>query len=506
MPQDVYVYNPNVRVPYNVQDVVIPDGVTIIDKDAFSNCRELRSITIPDSVTIIDESAFSNCEELRFITIPDSVIKIRKWAFWGCRNLQSITIPDSVTKIESDTFAMCDNLQSVTLPDGIKEIGINAFLGCGSLQSIKLPSGITTIRGSAFASCTGLRSITMPNGITKIEENAFGYCKNLRSVTIPDSVTQIGKNAFQYCHNLRSITIPDSVKRIGASAFGNCKNLQYITLPNSITRIKEKYEQTVPGFKLADYPYNIEPVGITYGGLTARVLNLSEEKDIALAARLGELTDCCQRLGSAGETAMMHGFLNPDAGFWVIEDKDGKVRAQAEIWETHNGNLVFDNIEFADTDNEHLIDRADRLRGVIAAWAVESGYKNIIMGCGYSELGTDFMEQAPVPELRLTPEEVFALWKSNDAGVSFKNLDEARKYIQTDEYNPDDFVYTDANKQCVYIKKDGEVSDYLMQGYDKHLTGNRNPHEKKSAGRRTRPGNTNWMISCTRTPANGVHT
>jgi len=79
------------------------------------------------------------------------------------------------------------------------------------------------------------------------------------------------------------------------------------------------------------------------------------------------------------------------------------------------------------------------------------------------------MEQAPIPELRLTPEEVFALQEGNDANVSFENLNEVRRYMQTEEYDPDDFVYTDADEQCVYIKKDGIVSDYLMRGYDRSL-------------------------------------
>ncbi len=45
-------------------DVVIPDGVTEIGKDAFSGCTGLTSVTIPDSVTAIGKSAFSGCEKL----------------------------------------------------------------------------------------------------------------------------------------------------------------------------------------------------------------------------------------------------------------------------------------------------------------------------------------------------------------------------------------------------------------------------------------------------------
>ena len=233
-----------------------------------------------------------------------------------------------------------------------------------------------------------------------------------------------------------------------------------------ITRIETKYNKLIEGFKLSDYPCNVQETGIIYDGFTARTLNLSDPKDIALAAGLGELTNCCQRLGKAGETAMMHGFMNPNAGFWVIEDENGTVKAQAEIWKADPDTLVFDNIEFANTDDGHRAERVEQLRGVIAAWATESGYRNIVMGCGYNELDTGAMEQAPRPGLLLTPEEVFAMQEGNDAGVSFGSIAEAEAYMRTKEYDPDDFVYTDTGKKCVYIRKNGAVSDYLMKGYD----------------------------------------
>lgn len=39
-------------------DVVIPDGVTCIDRRAFYHCEKLKSVTIPDSVTHIRTDAF----------------------------------------------------------------------------------------------------------------------------------------------------------------------------------------------------------------------------------------------------------------------------------------------------------------------------------------------------------------------------------------------------------------------------------------------------------------
>ena len=55
-------------VKAGLQDIVIPDGVTSIDCQAFWGCDCLTSITIPNSVTTICDQAFDRCEHLTRIT------------------------------------------------------------------------------------------------------------------------------------------------------------------------------------------------------------------------------------------------------------------------------------------------------------------------------------------------------------------------------------------------------------------------------------------------------
>lgn len=88
-------------------DLVIPNGVKIIDVNAFRDCERLTSVTIPSSVMFIGHNAFNNCDGLTRVTISEGVRGIGEHAFANCWSLADVTIPKSVTKIWSGAF-LCD--------------------------------------------------------------------------------------------------------------------------------------------------------------------------------------------------------------------------------------------------------------------------------------------------------------------------------------------------------------------------------------------------------------
>ena len=527
-----------------LRSIIIPDGVTEINSRAFYGCSSLRSVTIPNSVTAIASNAFRGCSRLQSLTYKGvniaPFIKIDGYGvntFNVIKTLIERQIPLSENIIRQGIDAAHHDrlvqwaqeypvFGEMRLPAAVKQVsgrGKERLQQCfagqkrtegripGILDELAITVRACDIPPERLAETFDVKYTgelidrkdpIVPTTACRCYYDR-GTCNMLirkgKISVMAEAITLYNRSGHQECYrHLMDFILShpdtriedlqyavDHAKEIPIGADTALAQVRqhrvYIENLGEVTKIETKYDQVVPGFSLADYPCSIEPVGIAYGGMTARVLDLSDKKDIALAVGLGELTNCCQSLGKAGETAMMHGFLNPDAGFWVIEDKDGNIKAQAEIWKTNNGNLVFDNIEFANTDKEHLTDRTEHLRGVIAAWAAESGYRNIIMGCGHNELGTDVMEQAPIPEFRLTPKEVFTLQKGN----VFENVDEARHYMQTAVYDPNDFVYTNADKRCVYIKKDGAVSDYLMQGYDRSLINTPDPGKTEQSDHRS---------------------
>jgi len=60
-----------------LNNVDIPEGITIIGSSAFSNCRNLTNVTLPSTISYIGINAFSNCVSLTIINIPESVQRIR---------------------------------------------------------------------------------------------------------------------------------------------------------------------------------------------------------------------------------------------------------------------------------------------------------------------------------------------------------------------------------------------------------------------------------------------
>ena len=209
------------------------------DYRTFINMYNIEEFKIPDGVTSISKEAFSNCESLKTVIIPDSVTSIEDYAFFECANLESVSFPNTVTSIGNFAFSGCSSLTSVSIPNSVKSIGISAFQECTSIASIIIPDSVKTIGDYAFLKCTGLKSVTIGHGTTRIGSSAFKDCSKLESAKIGDAVNYINEEAFANCQSLKSVDMPQGTKHIGARAFLDCKNLNSITISRDVINIGE---------------------------------------------------------------------------------------------------------------------------------------------------------------------------------------------------------------------------------------------------------------------------
>lgn len=89
----------------------VPDTVTEIRFNAFSNVRALVSVTLPDSITTLNRP-FAYCRKLAEIKLPQNLQVLNDLAF-GCTSLTRVDIPASVASLGDRVFYLCDKLTSI---------------------------------------------------------------------------------------------------------------------------------------------------------------------------------------------------------------------------------------------------------------------------------------------------------------------------------------------------------------------------------------------------------
>ena len=74
----------------NLQNIIFPAKLNIINEDAFADCLNLQSISLPEDLKEIHRYAFANCLQLREVYIPHTIKLIEKYVFKNCINLHRV--------------------------------------------------------------------------------------------------------------------------------------------------------------------------------------------------------------------------------------------------------------------------------------------------------------------------------------------------------------------------------------------------------------------------------
>ncbi|MBR2459771.1 MAG: leucine-rich repeat protein [Clostridia bacterium] len=240
-----------------IMEISLPEGIRLIDTEAFADCRMLRAVRLPSTLSQISRAAFKNCTMLYTVgeRFPEELTFIDDEAFSGCISLKlpnDTTFSDSPPTETSDSFrlyldhsqfeySVCDGNYTVkglkdplacpteiTVPSFFTAIGDSAFRGCASLTSVIISDSVTDIGDHAFAQCKALTGVRLPQGIKKLPTGIFSQCSSLSELIIPQSVEEISGFAFNGCRSLSEIHIPESVKRMGNYVFQGCVSLRAV--------------------------------------------------------------------------------------------------------------------------------------------------------------------------------------------------------------------------------------------------------------------------------------
>ena len=227
-----------------IRDLVIPNGVTTITKNAFYQFSGLTSVKIPSSVTSIGYECFAYCLGIKTVEIGDNTSQeastvLGGRVFYKCNNVESVVLGNNIVEIGGDAFNDCNALHSIVIPNSVKTMGKAAFAECDNLESVQLSKNLQSIETACFGNCPNLDSlIIIPDGVELLGESAFYSCTNLTEVKLPSNLKKIDWCVFQGCTGLTSIEIPDLTHTINVSAFDGCSNLKTLTLGKSVKDIQ----------------------------------------------------------------------------------------------------------------------------------------------------------------------------------------------------------------------------------------------------------------------------
>ena len=236
------------RALYYHQNTII--DVVGVASGAFAN-SPIEGITIPEGkITLLDNNAFANCKQLKHVVLSDNVLTIGKNIFENCTALQEVILSSKITSIPTAAFRNCTSLLSIEIGDNIKEIGEQAFYNCDALERVDIPASVTSIGLRAFASCNALTAINVAPGNPNYE-GAFNLCdkQSTQIIQFPagksgslvshwgTNIQKIGPYAFEDCNELSGYTfgVSANIKEIGEYAFKGCTGLKRLGLVKCTT-------------------------------------------------------------------------------------------------------------------------------------------------------------------------------------------------------------------------------------------------------------------------------
>ncbi len=181
---------------------------------------------VPDNVEHIKGSAFA-CSKITNLIISNGVKIIERGAFWDCKQLKKLEIPESVKEIEGFAFSNCRGLESIALPTDITRLGYTLFSGCECLKVIKIGNKALKINDELkdeFTACYPFLCYASKN-------NKFIPDMNIILNTNPNEIENFYKHSKRWQAIFNNYNkawgVEDKENEVGHFALHNAKNNLY---------------------------------------------------------------------------------------------------------------------------------------------------------------------------------------------------------------------------------------------------------------------------------------
>lgn len=200
----------NLIIPSSVEQDNEFYEVTSIEAAAFKGISKFSYLEIPSSVTLIGREAFSECLKLKKVKFADSEepLRVNTSFLQATSTVQEVYLGRYIMSATSDyVFPFSDSdLVSLEISPIIKKIPARLFQGCKQIEVVRIPEGIEVLGAYCFASCSALKEVYLPSTLINVEEEAFSNCTLIDNVyvaaIVPPEIDQYGFYDALYNKNI----------------------------------------------------------------------------------------------------------------------------------------------------------------------------------------------------------------------------------------------------------------------------------------------------------------
>ena len=105
----------------------------------YVNGKLVEDLVIPEGVTVIKAGVFNGASGIKTLTVPASVKKIEAYAFAGCSDLEEISLTNGLEEIAHNVFAVTA-IKTLTIPASVEYVGESVVVECENLQTVYFSS------------------------------------------------------------------------------------------------------------------------------------------------------------------------------------------------------------------------------------------------------------------------------------------------------------------------------------------------------------------------------
>ena len=210
----------------SLKSIEFQEGLKCIPSHFCEGAKQLEEVILPNSIEIIDKQAFYYCSSLSFIQLPLNLVMIEQTAFVisgletvvvqknlktasGLKMAKNIVFSENTEEIPKNFSNEMESLEFVYIPESITSIGEKAFYNCKNLKTVYIGANDITIESNAFAlSTSSLVFHCSPNS------NATSYKKMfLGLVQLEETVTCHTSLDYDFSYKIlcNSELIPDYI-------------------------------------------------------------------------------------------------------------------------------------------------------------------------------------------------------------------------------------------------------------------------------------------------------